>query len=179
LALQDIPIIAFTAGVQPKQQQAAREAGCNDVLPKPVGLEGLVAVLLRWTADQRPNLHGAVTNESSVGFAPPRLDLQKAANALGGDIKLAKHLLQQFLLEFNGATQLISDDLAHGGWDSAARRLHSLKGGAGYFDAPELCQIARDLEEAILSQQADLGHLLSEFDAQLSRFIDSAKSIMA
>ncbi len=49
LGLTGLPIIAFTAGVLAEQQQAARAAGANDLLAKPVELEQMVAVLSRWT----------------------------------------------------------------------------------------------------------------------------------
>lgn len=178
LALLDIPIIALTAGVRPEQQQAARAAGCNDFVPKPVALEELVAVLLQWTTGQRLSLDDAVAGAPSIDAAPTPLDLQKTADALGGDLDLAKQVLQQFLLDFTGATSLIDADLAHGDRAAAARRLHSLQGAAGYFDVPELSQIARHLEEAILTEQADLSLLLSKFDAQLCRFVDSAKIVI-
>ena len=61
LGLTGLPIIAFTAGVLAEQQQAARAAGANDLLAKPVELEQMVAVLSRWT---RP---GAATLSSTGG----------------------------------------------------------------------------------------------------------------
>ena len=46
--LTRLPVIAITAGVLKEEQQRAREAGVDDLLPKPVELEHLVAVLRRW-----------------------------------------------------------------------------------------------------------------------------------
>ena len=54
LGLMDLPIIAFTAGVMTEEQQAARAAGANEVLAKPVDLERMTAVLLRWAPVPRP-----------------------------------------------------------------------------------------------------------------------------
>ncbi|MFX6751278.1 response regulator, partial [Acinetobacter baumannii] len=39
LGLTELPIIAFTAGVRDDQQAAARAAGANDVLAKPMDLD--------------------------------------------------------------------------------------------------------------------------------------------
>ncbi|WP_157267850.1 ATP-binding protein [Azohydromonas aeria] len=49
-ALADLPVIALTAGALPLQQEQALAAGMDDFVGKPVELEALVDVLLRWTA---------------------------------------------------------------------------------------------------------------------------------
>ena len=48
LGLTALPVIAFTAGVRDEQQAAARAAGADDVLPKPMDLEQMTQLLMRW-----------------------------------------------------------------------------------------------------------------------------------
>ena len=48
LGLTELPIIAFTAGVLAEQQQAARDAGVNAILAKPLDLEQMTTLLLQW-----------------------------------------------------------------------------------------------------------------------------------
>ena len=48
LGLTELPIFAFTAGALANQQAAARAAGFNDVLAKPLDLEQLTTVLSPW-----------------------------------------------------------------------------------------------------------------------------------
>src|SRR5690606_17874596 len=48
LGLAALPVIAFTAGVRDEQQAAARAAGADDVLPKPMDLEQMTQLLMRW-----------------------------------------------------------------------------------------------------------------------------------
>jgi len=48
LGLTALPIIALTAGVLPEEQAAARAAGVNAVLSKPLDLEEMVAMLRQW-----------------------------------------------------------------------------------------------------------------------------------
>ncbi|WP_281805249.1 ATP-binding protein [Methylocystis echinoides] len=50
LGLNHVAIIALTAGVLPLQRQQARDAGCNDFIPKPVDREQLVLALARFVA---------------------------------------------------------------------------------------------------------------------------------
>jgi HPt (histidine-containing phosphotransfer) domain-containing protein len=53
LGLAALPVIAFTAGVGADQQAAARAAGADDVLPKPMDLEQMTQLLMRWV-EPRP-----------------------------------------------------------------------------------------------------------------------------
>ena len=48
LGLTELPIIALTAGVLPHQRQEALDAGMNDVLPKPVKIPEMAALLGKW-----------------------------------------------------------------------------------------------------------------------------------
>ncbi|ENO95956.1 multi-sensor hybrid histidine kinase [Thauera phenylacetica B4P] len=48
LGLAALPVIAFTAGVGADQQAAARAAGADDVLAKPMDLEQMTQLLMRW-----------------------------------------------------------------------------------------------------------------------------------
>jgi PAS domain S-box-containing protein len=48
LGLETLPIIALTAGVLPEQRQAAREAGVDAVLTKPVDLDQIASLLRQW-----------------------------------------------------------------------------------------------------------------------------------
>ena len=66
LGLTRLPVIAVTAGVLKAEQQRAREAGVDEVLPKPVDLDRLVAVLSRWA----PRAVAGVAGEAAVPAAP-------------------------------------------------------------------------------------------------------------
>ena len=51
LGLSDVPIIAFTAVDDAELHQSARQAGCNDVLTKPLRPEKLVARIKAYLPD--------------------------------------------------------------------------------------------------------------------------------
>ena len=81
LGLVDLPVIAFTAGVLEEQQQAARDAGMNDVLTKPVKLDVLARCLAKHLAHRPPPPAG---ERASSSHCPENLaDLERSA-ALAG-----------------------------------------------------------------------------------------------
>jgi len=53
LGLKDLPLLALTAGVLPAEQQAARDAGANEVLAKPLDLDLLATRLAHHVGAER------------------------------------------------------------------------------------------------------------------------------
>ena len=189
LGLTALPVIAFSAAVLAEQQQAARDAGVNDFLAKPVDLEELVAVLLRWgapalqslaapTAGAAPGARGqpptAPDAAPPTDFpAIPGLDTRGAAVLLGHDHAFFLRLLRQFAARFGAVTPVIRDDLAREQGPAAARRLHALRGIAGSIGARDLATTTLALEQAITDGRAELGVLLSVFETQLRALLET------
>jgi len=93
LGLTRLPVIAVTAGVLKAEQDRAREAGVDEVLPKPVDLDHLVAVLSRWApragvgpvgeavgaaAPGGPGTTMAITPGEDTGVARSRVPMARA-----------------------------------------------------------------------------------------------------
>ncbi|MGR9037336.1 MAG: PAS domain S-box protein, partial [Gammaproteobacteria bacterium] len=174
LGLKDLPVIAFTAGVLAEQREQARVAGCNDFVAKPVDLEELVTVLLRWTAVAPLSIPASV-KEISQGFPDiAGLDTQAARSLLGDDSDLFLELLKSFVAEFGTAASEIRDDLRNGDRETAARRLHTFRSAAGYLGAVELTQSAQNLENAIKQQKPDLDLLIDDFVSKLDRLLEAS-----
>ncbi len=76
LGLTALPVIAFTAGVRDEQQAAARAAGADDVLPKPMDLEQMTQLLMRWIG---PRLPAAEAPVPALPAAATVIDLGSAA----------------------------------------------------------------------------------------------------
>ena len=83
LGLADLPIIAFTAGVREDQQAAARAAGADDVLAKPMDLEEMTRLLCRWIAPRAPHDDAAVA-AGGVSHGTPAAGPDVAAGAPAG-----------------------------------------------------------------------------------------------
>ena len=54
---EELPIVALTAKAMPGDKDKAREAGCDDFVPKPVEQDDLLSVLRRWTKEGREHAH--------------------------------------------------------------------------------------------------------------------------
>ena len=184
LHLNELPVIAFTAGVLRKQEEEAFEAGVNDFLAKPVDLEQMVAVLLRWTRPgvpqgDAPPPSGPAETGPSHELAPhfpdiAGIDTRKVISILEGDAEFFLDLLREFAAKHGDTAQLIHDDLARGDRKTATRRAHTLRGVAGNLGAMDLMQAAQALEEAILEDRTDLDALLERFNEKLTSLIEAS-----
>jgi len=180
LALPDLPVIAVSAAVLAEQQQAARAAGVDEVLTKPIDLEELVAVLRRWgeplpmaaVPAPAPAPPGDPDAAAPAEFPEiPGLDTRGAAVLLGHDRTFFLSLVRRFAARFGVETRQIRDDLAHGQGSAAARRLHALRGIAGNIGARDLAATALALELGIGAGGPEVAGLLAQFEAQLDALL--------
>ena len=146
LGLVGLPVIALTAGVLATEQEAARAAGVNDILAKPLDLEQMAVLLLKWIKP-RVSATDAVTpappgeptpavqvdtGQDAAGEFPAiaGIDRARAAASLGHRRDLFLRLLKQFADAHVDTPDATADDLTRGERESAARRMHTLRGGA-------------------------------------------------
>ncbi len=174
LGLQTLPVIALTAGVLAEQREQARAAGCSDFVAKPVDLEELVAVVLRWTSEAPlvvPTLIETTPNQLPVIAG---LDTVQVAAMLGDDRDLFLELLNDFASEFGCVVEAVRSDLARDDQEQAARRLHGLRGAAGYIGATDLVRVAQELETAIVDGTTHLAPLIEDFEHKLTILLDAS-----
>ena len=179
LGLLTLPIIAFTAGVRDDQQAAARAAGANDVLPKPMDLDQMAIVLATWihpspSATTTPAPVGAPTEMDDEFPDIPGIDRKRAAQRLGDDREMFLDLLKMFVAEYTDAVAQTRDDLAAGDRVKAARRMHTLRSSAGFLCALDLMDAAGDLEDAIDAGDDSIEPALHALGAQLQDLLEAS-----
>jgi PAS domain S-box-containing protein len=175
LGLKDLPIIAFTAGVGVEQQAAARLAGADDILAKPMDLDQMALLLQQWitppaaevevgaeAAKQGKSTAPSVTHASETSSqraatargdetfpAIVGIDHERVMRRLGGDREMFVSLVQMFFEDNSQAVSLTRQELAAGDTEAASRRMHTLASNAGFICAMEIMESARQLEQAI------------------------------
>ena len=167
LCLTHLPIIACTAGVLPEERLRALDAGVDDFLPKPVELEEMVSLILRWGA---PQVGAASTPpefatkgevppeylEEPVSFFPeqfPGLDVAKGIATLHGGLKFYREMVGELVRLHGEDDARIREALDGGRTQEGVRIAHTLKGVAGNLAAGAVCRIASELEVALKDEQ--------------------------
>ncbi|WP_216819749.1 PAS domain S-box protein [Zoogloea sp. LCSB751] len=196
LGLIDLPVIAFTAGVRDEQQAAARAAGANDVLAKPMDLDQMALTLEYWVRSHR-RLKGAVDAPAVAAAAPtgsvvdqatadagatdagdfpeiPGIDRERAVQRLGRDREMFIGLLELFVHDNANAVGQARSALAAGDREAAGRRMHTLGSNAGFLCAFGLMDSARALEAAIDGGEAELDAAFDALEREIADFVDAS-----
>ena len=96
------------------------------------------------------------------------IDRQRAARTLGGNRAFFLRLLRDFADEYAGFAERVRAELAEAGdRETAARRLHTLRGNAGNIGAMGLMQAAGELEHAVRHGEVDIDERLESLSAQI------------
>ena len=177
LGLSALPVIAFTAGVREEQQAAARAAGADDVLPKPMDLEQLTQVLLRWIGPRQPAEATAVAPAVDDFPVLPGIDRARALQRLGRDRGMFLGLLEMFIEDNAGVVVQTRADLARGDDDGAARRMHTLRSNAGFICALEIMEAAGALEHAIERGEPGVHEALDGLEARILAIVSAARAL--
>jgi PAS domain S-box-containing protein len=183
LGLAALPVIAFTAGVRDDQQAAARAAGADDVLPKPMDLEQMTELLMRWIGRRTTAALAATAASPAPGDdfpALPGIDRERVLQRLGNDRSMFIGLLELFIEDNAGVVAQTRADLARGDTDSAARRMHTLRSNAGFICALELMDAAGVLERAIEHGEpgdAGVSAGLDAIEARIEAIVDAGRAL--
>ena len=190
LGLTDLPIIAFTAGVRDEQQAAARAAGVNDVLAKPMDLEQMATMLQKWvkprsthldiaTIDSPPGSEVTLAHKNTDNHFPTihGIDRDQAAKRLGGDSEMFMSLLEMFFDENLRAVELARRDLMSGDREIAAQRMHTLVSNAGFICAMSIMDSAKRLEQAIDRGETELNEQFDALDHLIASLVEASASL--
>ena len=179
LGLKELPLLALSAGVLAEQQAAARAAGADAVLAKPLDLDHLVTTL-RDRVGPAALARAAERADMAAGPAATRpaapapgaqadfpqiagIDRVRAALSFDHDRDFFLLLLGRFLTDARDAVPDTRAALARGDRETAILRVHSLRGNAGNLGALGIMTTAAGLEEALQhdgqARDADLARL--------------------
>lgn len=151
-----LPIIALTAHAGRAEQEACLDAGCNEVLTKPLDPAALRSALHRWSPRlPGPDAPAALPPPPRTGTAAPAVD--EAEGQIDMRLaELASQIGEEALPDLIAASlddlarhRGVLDRLAQGdavGQDLARRTFHSLAGIAATFGVARLTDLARAQE---------------------------------
>ncbi|POG24016.1 two-component system sensor histidine kinase/response regulator [Aeromonas bestiarum] len=156
--LARLPIIAMTANVMPEQAQRCLAAGMNDVLGKPVLLDGLRQMLTKWHMLPAPRLLDLASLQSFFGVGAP-----------------LEQMLTLFRQELEQSLALVHDnDKALANW------VHRQAGTISMMMVSDQAQQAWHLEEKIRREGAGQCEAeLADFRALLQQIVDELTVLLA
>ncbi|MDH3680177.1 MAG: ATP-binding protein [Acidimicrobiia bacterium] len=176
-----VPVVAVTARAMSGDRQRCLDAGMDDFLAKPVGLEDLRRVLRQW---QPADSAGSVDPErSSTTSAPFDVDAIEALVDDLGDRSIVAILVRTFLDELPARMDAIVSGAAAGDIERVRRAAHTLKSTTAMLGATDLHQVAARIELRCREGSGDLDQLVdraerraAELTAELTAVIERLES---
>ena len=158
--LQDLPVLAMTAGMLAEQQARARQAGMADVVAKPVKPTRMVEQILKALGRTASPGHLQDGNNSAIP-AIRGIDQKRANLTMEGSLEMFDLLTNVFVQEFSDFEATIKAMLADTSNPSASlknafRLTHSLHGSAKQLGAMDVSHAAAELEVALTDDQASI-----------------------
>lgn len=155
-----VPIIAITAVHYAEEIATCHEAGMNDALPKPIELDVLRTMLMRWlpevrvasriSQDQAPNLN----QRSNVTISTQILDLSCFRRVMGDiDTQKMRALLNLFIKTARSDLSSCRHQLDLQQWRAIASTMHKLKSSAGALGALRFSKLATAIDEAVKAER--------------------------
>ncbi len=182
LGLQDLPIIALTAGALSSERQRSAAAGMDDYIVKPFDAQQLMRSVLRHVQPPGgPQMYPSTIPQDRAAqphAAWPEIegiDSEDARERLNNDFELFRSMLKRLLGEF--ADVALPDQVADAGrLATHAGRMHKLRGSAGLLGAKAIQRLAGEAEAACVGGDVALaGPLAQDLASELHRLRQSAE----
>ncbi|MFT2090035.1 response regulator [Paraglaciecola sp. 2405UD69-4] len=171
--LEEIPIVALTAGTLMEERKHALQSGMNDFLTKPIEPPMLIRTMRKWVELYRKSVVH-VEGKNDVSFPPEEkwpviIGLESSNEKLHGDIALLHSALTQIFSEYKNLEKYASSnkELHHDEKQLVLAQVHKLRGSAGLIGASLLSQYAKNAEEALRSDDNNIIENLRAVGQQL------------
>ncbi len=183
---RNLPIIAMTAHALNRDREKCLEAGMDDHLTKPIGIDELVSVLAKWIHKRRNALE--MPESGSTARKPaekqqlpdslPGLKIQSTIRRFGGNSELFLKLVHDFADDYANVTDEIKQALTQADMERAKRLAHTLKGVAANIGAHDLTEAAGNLESSLAREGMDQAdEFCSRIADELEQVIDSVTDL--
>jgi HPt (histidine-containing phosphotransfer) domain-containing protein len=166
----------MTANVMAGDREKCLEAGMNDHVAKPIEPDKLFKTLVQWIAPRDSEVTQAELEPAGKKIAEDKLpgslagiDIAEGLRRVGGNRKLYRKLLIEFLQDHSHDVHAIRNALDQEDLETAQRIAHTIKGVSGSIGAGDLQRDAESLETAFKEAQQDLyPELLSRLEDVLT-----------
>lgn len=170
-----MPVLAFSADVRLGQAERARDAGFDELLSKPMQLDGLRAVLGRWLDGAADARRAETPAAVATAAEPAEFDVRTLCELVGDEPGLVLEILEYFDQVAADIRAGLQSAVLAGDTAAAGMLAHRLKSSARSVGALPLALRCERLEESVESGRGDR---VAPLVAQVVHALDAALAAM-
>jgi len=181
-----VPIIAMTAHAMVEERQQCLDAGMNDHLSKPIDLQRLYDVLMKWLPDKLKTSLSGIREKSPQVFKAdvllpenlPGINVSAVSARLSGDKNLLGDLIIIFRAEHCNLVEDIRQAFKQYDYRQAGALIHTLKGVAGNIGAEKLAELSQIIENQLRAANMNsIPMLLDSLSSEIDLVFEAARRI--
>lgn len=184
-AWRHIPIVAMTAHDTVRDKQECIKAGMSDYITKPLNVNILISILVKWIPPSPHDLWGQIPPAGQIRaadrsqepppFSIPGVNVAEGLERLQGNKRVYLRLLKSFVEHHRDIQQDIAQAIDAGHFDKVAATAHTIKGAAANLSMAAVAESASRLQE--LARGGDVQGMISTLK-RLSAEIKSTREWM-
>ncbi|HXX18979.1 MAG TPA: response regulator [Candidatus Acidoferrum sp.] len=168
-------IVGMSGNTAECDERRCLDAGMDAFLPKPIGMAELLAMLA--VLARRPAQAASVSPPCPNGDQPPADLAAHLHRATGGNQKIVRSLIKNFLAGTPQKLSVLRRLIAKGDGGGIASAAHALKGSLGLFGAHRAVNAARNLQK--IGASDSVGGAEQEFRIIEQEFVRLKREIAA
>ena len=181
-----VPIIAFSADMELKDQKKCFAAGMDDYLSKPLQRKALKSAIDKWVLciDKNSDIHSEENTSANLKSTENEnnipIDLEHFEMFTGGDPEEEKELFNMFFEQADLSIQAFEDNCTEGENEDWKEAAHKLKGSAANLGATLLAKTCKEAEECFKDTKKNKERMLKKVQLSLKEvrdFLKKAKEI--
>ena len=177
----DLPIIALTAAVLPREGEECLKAGMSDFIGKPFTPKQLYSAIQMWAIGAGDTgLFDAGTRARYSGetvrlpFGIEGIDIRAGLRRVAGMKKLYLDTLHRFLDDQGTLVERLRQLIGVGDIKTAVRAVHTLKGAASMIEVREISGMAMAVEHMLDGGNVAAGlELIDQLDSKLAALLNA------
>lgn len=163
-----VPIVAMTANAVSGDRERCLAAGMNDYLAKPIGIDALRAMLVRWLGQGGDDVEPKVRALPGRPREVPVFDSAELLANCANDQALVDTLIDAALIDIPRQLAMLDSALTRHAQGDVRTAAHTLKGLAAQLSGKRMAEAARKVEalarEGKWPSQQEVAAIVEEFD---------------
>ncbi len=175
----NIPIVALSANVMQKDIDKSKKLGMQDYLGKPIDVQSLYSLLLRYikekvnVSEYKSKDENTLNsnNELKITTELKGLDVNDGIERVGGDATLYENILFDFLEMFRDLPMRIKTLIYNSKIEELSQLVHNVKGTSGNISAKRLFELMELFELEIGNDESDFTQLVEKLEVEMETVV--------